>query len=436
MIKKIFLAAVLAFALPLASAYASVYVTISSPSPSTTVSPGTTVSFTISASGATSPIYGISDSFSGSSVSDNNISGSGNFNWTPNSNDVGTHILAISVADGLGNSSAIQQQIVVSNSATVSINSINPGNAINIGEVATFNLTAPGFTNPTYSFKDSFSGSSLTSSNLSSDGSFRWVPAVGDMGNHVITVTANDTYGHTATNQVSFNVSSNVPLASIDSLSPGSNVTVGQALNFLVNAYGFTDRAYTVKDSFTGSTVNQSSINSGGYFHWVPQSSDVGLHSIAVNVSDALGHNASVNTAVAVTSGTITTTGTLASLSSAQIQTVTALLQTLGASQTLINKVTVVLAGGGSVGSTVAVATPATSGASGYVFNTYLYEGLTSAQVTNLQTVLKQHGYFSGAATGYFGPLTKAAVIKFQAAKGLTQIGVVGPATRAALNKL
>ena len=42
--------------------------------------------------------------------------------------------------------------------------------------------------------------------------------------------------------------------------------------------------------------------------------------------------------------------------------------------------------------------------------------------------------YPEGLLTGYFGKLTEAAVIKFQAKHGIDQVGVVGPKTRVALN--
>ncbi|MBP9716312.1 MAG: peptidoglycan-binding protein [Candidatus Pacebacteria bacterium] len=49
--------------------------------------------------------------------------------------------------------------------------------------------------------------------------------------------------------------------------------------------------------------------------------------------------------------------------------------------------------------------------------------------------MLNSLGYDSGAVDGAFGPLTKAALIKFQVANGLVGDGIAGPLTRAALNK-
>jgi peptidoglycan hydrolase-like protein with peptidoglycan-binding domain len=60
--------------------------------------------------------------------------------------------------------------------------------------------------------------------------------------------------------------------------------------------------------------------------------------------------------------------------------------------------------------------------------------GYQDAQVTALQQRLTALGVYSGPVTGYYGALTEQAVIKYQAAHGLSQTGAVGPATRTALN--
>jgi putative chitinase len=61
-----------------------------------------------------------------------------------------------------------------------------------------------------------------------------------------------------------------------------------------------------------------------------------------------------------------------------------------------------------------------------------LRQGDKNASVTLLQTKLNAAGYQVGA-DGDFGPGTDAAVKQFQAAKGLTADGIVGPRTWAAL---
>ncbi|MGE4555106.1 MAG: peptidoglycan-binding protein, partial [Candidatus Paceibacterota bacterium] len=66
-----------------------------------------------------------------------------------------------------------------------------------------------------------------------------------------------------------------------------------------------------------------------------------------------------------------------------------------------------------------------------YCFNTDLYRGLTSNDVKNLQIILGVT-----PTSGYFGPLTEAAVKKFQGQYGIPQTGYVGPLTRAKLNEL
>lgn len=59
--------------------------------------------------------------------------------------------------------------------------------------------------------------------------------------------------------------------------------------------------------------------------------------------------------------------------------------------------------------------------------------GSTGQAVKDLQTSLKQLGFYNGPISGKFGTQTRAAVIKFQQSKNLPADGVVGPKTRAAM---
>ena len=67
-----------------------------------------------------------------------------------------------------------------------------------------------------------------------------------------------------------------------------------------------------------------------------------------------------------------------------------------------------------------------------------MYEGITSEEVTDLQEILSGYSdiYPEGIVSGYFGPLTKQAVKRFQKKLGIDDTGYVGPLTRRALNDL
>ena len=64
--------------------------------------------------------------------------------------------------------------------------------------------------------------------------------------------------------------------------------------------------------------------------------------------------------------------------------------------------------------------------------------GMSGSDVSALQTFLASDVtlYPEGLITGYFGPLTQAAVMRFQRQKGISPVGRVGPQTLAALGNL
>ncbi len=86
-----------------------------------------------------------------------------------------------------------------------------------------------------------------------------------------------------------------------------------------------------------------------------------------------------------------------------------------------------------------AVSAAAKGGSSGAtaVFSHPLSVGASGADVVALQVALEQRGLLElpqGVVNGFFGSLTRAAVIKYQASKGLPQVGAFGPLTMAKLN--
>lgn len=86
----------------------------------------------------------------------------------------------------------------------------------------------------------------------------------------------------------------------------------------------------------------------------------------------------------------------------------------------------------------VSAALPLRGLADTIVFSAQLDLGARGTEVTKLQTFLSSRPdlYPSGLVTGYYGPLTSAAVVRLQAEHGLPQVGRVGPLTIALLNSL
>ncbi|TSC81788.1 MAG: Peptidoglycan binding protein [Parcubacteria group bacterium Gr01-1014_20] len=64
--------------------------------------------------------------------------------------------------------------------------------------------------------------------------------------------------------------------------------------------------------------------------------------------------------------------------------------------------------------------------------------GSTVSDVAELQQFLATNSFIypAGIVSGYFGPLTQAAVVQFQVAYGIPQVGRVGPMTMAKINSI
>src|SRR3990167_523459 len=139
-------------------------------------------------------------------------------------------------------------------------------------------------------------------------------------------------------------------------------------------------------------------------------------------------------------------TASAAALTQAQVDSIISMIRAFGADQSTINNVMASLTGG--------TPTTPTTPSMGYTFSRNLKQGDTGEDVMNLQKVLNMDVATQVAASGvgssgnetsYFGPATRAAVIKFQnkyASEVLTPIGltsgtgIVGAMTRAKLTQL
>lgn len=463
--------------LPLAFANAG-SISIQSLSPGASVQPGTQVSFTMQATDFGSPLtYTVSDSFNGSSASNSNFNNSGVFSWTPQNSDSGIHNLTITGRDQVGNTALAYQQITVQGTPSVSLSFVS-STTVRVGQPLIFTASAFNISNPTFTVIDAFSPTSLGSSAMSSSGSFNWTPVVQDIGVHPLTITARNSQGELATLTQNITVTPQAYLT-VQS-SSATNVQSGQPVTFVVVPTGFTSPNFSVTDSFSGSTLTNSSINSSGYFSWTPQNSDTGTHNITIHASDLQGRLANISVTVTVNSnsnvaltsptpGTVVKVGTGvafqtntqgfvsptflvqdsfpgSSLTNANMSTGGALAWVPVAGDIGTHTITVRASdstgrtGSASVTLTViaagGVVPPLPGNPTPHLFTLFLAQGSTGPEVSALQTLLIETGHFNGSVTGYFGPITEAAVMAFQTSKGISPLGVVGPATRAALNNI
>jgi hypothetical protein len=199
-------------------------------------------------------------------------------------------------------------------------------------------------------------------------------------------------------------------MVSIQSLKPGSGAGVGSSVSFVASAPTLANPVYSVRDSFNGtSTVATSNINSAGLFTWTPSIADLGLHSLAVTATDVLGNAASSTTMISITTA------------SATVETPVPIPTPLPVPMT----------------STTTASSPAITAVATkkYLFTANLAIGSRGTAVLELQKRLTALGFYTGPITGYYGSLTSASVKQFQGANSISRLGIVGPATRAALNK-
>ena len=92
-----------------------------------------------------------------------------------------------------------------------------------------------------------------------------------------------------------------------------------------------------------------------------------------------------------------------------------------------------------SIASSATSSTPSVNsgevlGAFAFNFRNIMTIGSKNADVTALQQYLTSAGFYKGPITGYFGTLTKAAVMALQSANGLEAVGRVGLKTLQLLN--
>ena len=290
--------------------------------------------------------------------------------------------------------------------ASVAVTPPYPGTTIIAGTRFSFSVLPSGFTNPTYLVVDSFGGGA-NSSNIDASGAFFYSTNQSDVGTHSITITASDSLGNTASAVQTVTVAAG-PTLTVDPAAT-TTVTAGYPVTFTMTTQGLFNPVYSTADLFAGSSLRASAVGQDGVFNWTPIAQDIGVHTILITAKDSFGYSTTSSQKITIVSNVPVVAAPAAPAQSTSTPAA-------------------------SVAAAPAAA-PVVPAVNAYTFRKYLQAGSTGAEVTALQKVLISAGYLGASATGYFGALTRRAVMAYQSANGVQALGVVGPATRAVLNR-
>lgn len=388
--------------------------------PQTSVMPGGTVTFTVSSPGFVNPRFSLSDSFSGSSVSNSaTISGS-SFSWKPDNTQNGEHAITVYASDSEGHSAQATVLMRVGSGPSLSIPN-NVSTTLSPGQAVTFTLTPTNYSPTGFAVSDKFSGTtSITNNSISASGLFQWVPTAADAGQHTITFIGQiGAYGPSASTSVVINV-----------LGPNGQLIVPPTANTAATSTGGSTTASLqaqlaalqaqLSGAQTGQTAPATPAVSSSYIFTMnlKQGSENDEVMELQKILKKLGY-------LTVAPNGYFGPSTVAAVKKFQAAHGLDQLGSVGPGTRLeLNSLT----------SDTVTASPS-SGASTYAFEHFMGPGDDdTTDVTELQKRLVSLGFLSASPNGFYGPATEAAVKKFQAKKGLPQTGFVNKATRAVLN--
>jgi hypothetical protein len=354
------------------------------------------------------------------------ISGSGSYNVSSNSNPSvassslsGSTLTVTAIAVGVANITVCNQSAggcsilyltVGGSSVSGSLSFSQTSLSIVVGQVASVTVSGgngyyvSGNTNSGVA-SQTLSGGTLSISGLANGATTITVcSAANGCGSVYVTVGSSSGTGQTVT----FGTTNPTVMAG-----QGMNISLSGGSGYFVSSNPNTSVAQA---SVSGNTLALYGVNVGSDSITVCASSG-GCGTVYVTVASAA---AAAQTAQTASAGSL-----LAQIQSLQseLSQVLAQIQTMQSKLVQLTAQVAAMQGGG---------TAAQSG--GYQFLNPLSLGSTGTDVTSLQKLLAAKGYYSGSITGYYGTLTMDAVMRYQTAHGITPLGNVGPATRAALN--
>jgi peptidoglycan hydrolase-like protein with peptidoglycan-binding domain len=391
-------------------------VTIQSVSPSGNIMPGTKVIILIAQSGFTNPAYTVGDEFSGSSVGNALVNSSGSIVWTPDASQNGPHRITVYASDTLGHSGTANVDVQVGAGPRLVIQLTSTSTTIAPGQFISFNVAPVDFTPTGYSLVDEFNGtkSSITNTNISSNGAFYWIPQASDAGVHKIKILGQvGAFGDKAS---STQVVTVIPQGGV---LPIASNTTAVASSTLLSTLQAQLAALMTK---IPAHASEPATSHG--------------HTFSLNLKPGSRSDEVMELQkVLVTLGLLTAkpNGYFGVGTTAAVKKFQELhgLDTLGSVGPATRAALNALNTGSATNET-----QSSTGTTKFVFEHFMGYGDDESDVLQLQARLKDFGYLpQGTPLGFYGTATEIAVKKFQAAHGLPELGYCNKATRDALNK-
>ena len=237
----------------------------------------------------------------GASINQN----TGSFSWTPTASQVGTHTITFQVEDGAGATDSEAVTVTVSESNENPVLGAIGAKSVNELVALTFTATATDGDNDTLEF--TLVGTPPSGASITSAGSFSWTPSESQDGTHSVTARVSDGNGGSDSETITVTVGEVNQDPALNPIGP-KGVNRPGTLAFTATA---TDgdviggTADSLEFSLAGTPPSGASITSAGAFSWTPTASQIGTHTITIQVEDGSGAADSGAVTVRVTADSV-----------------------------------------------------------------------------------------------------------------------------------
>ena len=213
----------------------------------------------------------------------------GSFSWTPTASQVGTHTITFQVEDGAGATDSEAVTVTVSESNENPVLGAIGAKGVNELAALTFTATATDGDNDALTF--TLVGTPPSGASITSGGAFSWTPSESQDGTHSVTARVSDGNGGSDSETITVTVGEVNQDPALNPIGP-KGVNRPGTLAFTATASDgdvIGGTADSLEFSLAGTPPSGASITPGGAFSWTPTESQIGTHTITIQVEDGAG---------------------------------------------------------------------------------------------------------------------------------------------------